>query len=109
MIEPISEAFTTSSMPARRATRAMISSAALPSVALRKPPMPSPTRAASFSVETPSRPASGMIATQASPKTSSGESGREWCIQRGQRHGEQQPGQRRLGQHVSHHSHGHPS
>jgi hypothetical protein len=58
----------------------MISSAALPSVALRKPPMPSPTRAASFSVETPSRPASGTIATQASTKTSSGDSGRAWCI-----------------------------
>ena len=79
MIEPVSEALTTSSMPARSATRAMISSAALPSVALRKPPIPSPTRAASFSVARPSRPASGMMATQASTNTSSGLSGRAWC------------------------------
>ena len=76
MIEPVSEALTTSSMPARSATSAMISSAALPSVALRKPPMPSPRRAASFSVARPRSPASGTIAMQASRNTRSGKSGR---------------------------------
>ena len=75
MIEPVIEALTTSSMPARSATRAMISSAALPSVALRKPPIASPTRAASFSVARPSRPASGTMAMQATTKPSSGASG----------------------------------
>ena len=76
MIEPVSDAFTMSSMPARSATRAMMSSAAFPSVALRRPPMPSPTRVASFSVASPSSPASGMMATQARTKTSKGLSGR---------------------------------
>jgi len=38
MIEPVSDALTTSSWPLVNATMAMISSAALPKVALRNPP-----------------------------------------------------------------------
>ena len=43
MIEPVIDAFTTSYRPARRAMMAMMSSAALPKVALSSPPTPSPT------------------------------------------------------------------
>ena len=42
MMEPVSEALTISVSPARRAMKAMISSAALPKVAFRSPPMPGP-------------------------------------------------------------------
>ena len=38
MIDPVSDAFTTSIRPACRAKKAMISSAMLPNVALRIPP-----------------------------------------------------------------------
>ena len=62
MIEPVIDAFTTSWSPARSATIAMMSSAALPKVALSRPPMPSPTFSARCSVAFPISPASGMIA-----------------------------------------------
>ena len=42
MIEPMIEAFTTVVSPAERAKRARMSSAALPKVALRMPPMRGP-------------------------------------------------------------------
>ena len=42
MIEPVSEALTISVSPARRAMKAMISSAALPKEALSRPPTPGP-------------------------------------------------------------------
>ena len=41
-IEPVSEALTISVSPARSAMKPMISSAALPKVALSRPPMPGP-------------------------------------------------------------------
>ena len=41
-IEPVSEALTISVSPARRAMKPMISSAALPNVALSRPPSPGP-------------------------------------------------------------------
>ena len=69
------EARTISSRPDLSATVAMISSGQLPKVALRRPPTAEPVRAASFSVASPSRPASGTMATQASTKTSSADWG----------------------------------
>ena len=42
MMLPVSDALTTSSQPAKRANRAMISSAALPKVAFSSPPIPGP-------------------------------------------------------------------
>ena len=75
MMEPASEAFTTSCSPARSAARAMISSAALPKVAFRSPPMPSPMRAASCSVACPIQPARGRIASPEATKIHSGRSG----------------------------------
>ncbi len=71
-IDPVMEAFTKSSSPSRMATIVMISSAALPSVALSRPPMRGPVRSASISVLSPMRPASGMRATQARPNTAMG-------------------------------------
>jgi hypothetical protein len=47
--------------PFDRPTRAMISSAALPNVALSSPPTPAPARLASCSVARPIHPAKGMI------------------------------------------------
>jgi hypothetical protein len=61
MIEPVSDAFTTVVSPLDKAIVAMISSAAFPKVAFKKPPTPAPARAASCSVARPSQPASGMI------------------------------------------------
>ena len=102
MIEPVSEAFTITRIPARIATIAMINSAALPKVAFRRPPMLSPTRAASFSVASPSRPARGMMATQASTKTSSGLVGPEVMHPGGHGDGEEQLlRQWRFGKHAS--------
>ena len=60
MMLPVIDALTSSTCPLRRATTAMISSAALPNVALRKPPQPGPDRRASSSVPSPISPASGM-------------------------------------------------
>ena len=68
MMDPVMDAFTRSKSPARSATIAMISSAALPNVALRRPPTPSPTRSEMSSVAWPIRPASGMIPRQATAK-----------------------------------------
>jgi hypothetical protein len=59
MIEPISDALTTSWRPSLSAKNAMISSGALPNVTLRKPPMPGPDRAANSSV---ARPISAAVA-----------------------------------------------
>ena len=61
MIEPITEALTTSWSPAPSANRAMISSGALPKVTLSRPPIPGPERAASSSVARPISAAVGMI------------------------------------------------
>ena len=61
MIDPVMEAFTTLVRPLDSAMPAMISSAALPKVALSNPPRPVPTRAASASVARPIQPATGMM------------------------------------------------
>src|SRR5947208_3001069 len=61
MIDPVREAFTTFVKPLERAMPAMISSAALPKVALSNPPSPSPTRTASASVARPIQPATGTM------------------------------------------------
>ena len=60
MIEPVSDAFTTSIRPAWRAKNAMISSAMLPKVALRMPPTCGPVSEPRRSVERPT--------TQARPR-----------------------------------------
>ena len=60
MMLPVSDALTISTWCARSATTAMISSAALPKVALRKPPSVGPDRLASSSVASPINPAAGM-------------------------------------------------
>ena len=62
MIEPVRDAFTTSTSPACSAKKAMISSAMLPNVALRIPPTCGPVRAPSRSVERPTSQASPRIA-----------------------------------------------
>ena len=59
MIEPVSDAFTRSTSPRRSAKIVMISSAAFPNVAFRRPPSPGPMRAAACSVARPIQPASG--------------------------------------------------
>ncbi len=51
----------------------MISSAALPKVTFRKPPMPGPERAASSSVARPISAAVGMIPAAAQKKITVGE------------------------------------
>ena len=53
MIEPVSDALTTSMSPACSAKNAMISSAMLPNVALRMPPTCGPVSEPSRSVESP--------------------------------------------------------
>ena len=60
MIEPVSDALTTSVSPACSAKNAMISSAMLPNVALRMPPTCGPVSEPSRSVDSPT--------TQASPR-----------------------------------------
>ena len=60
--EPLSEPRTTSVSPSFTASRAMISSGALPKVALRKPPIPGPVCSAACSVASPISHASGMSA-----------------------------------------------
>jgi hypothetical protein len=53
MIEPVIDALTRSGRPFCSAKAPMISSAALPKVALSSPPMPPPSLAASCSVDRP--------------------------------------------------------
>jgi hypothetical protein len=72
MMEPVIEALTTSCNPSRSAKSAMMSSAALPKVAFRRPPIPSPRRLARCSVARPIQPASGTMASPAEPNTQSG-------------------------------------
>ena len=62
MIEPVSDALTTSIRPAWRAKNAMISSAMLPNVALRIPPTCGPVIEPSRSVERPTTQARPRIA-----------------------------------------------
>ena len=62
MIEPVSDALTTSIRPACRAKNAMISSAMLPNVALRIPPTCGPVIEPSRSVDSPTTQASPRIA-----------------------------------------------
>ncbi len=62
MIEPVSDALTTSIRPAWSAKNAMISSAMLPNVALRMPPTCGPVSAPSRSVDSPTTHASPRIA-----------------------------------------------
>src|SRR5258705_5241309 len=71
---PVIEALTSSTWPLRSATTAMMSSAALPKVALRNPPQPGPDRRASCSVPRPISPASGTSAAAAVMNTQ-GEAG----------------------------------
>ncbi len=59
MMLPVIDAFTRAMCPLLSATIAMISSAALPNVALRNPPQAGPARLASCSVPRPISPASG--------------------------------------------------
>ena len=61
--EPASEPRTTSVSPSWTAIRAMISSGALPNVALRKPPIPGPVCSAACSVASPISQASGISAS----------------------------------------------
>src|SRR2546429_292172 len=68
-MDPVIEAFTTLVSPLESAMAAMISSAALPKVAFKSPPSPSPTRAASSSVARPIQPATGMIASAEQTKS----------------------------------------
>src|SRR5262245_1144791 len=69
---PMSEARTISTRPARNATIVMISSGRLPKVALSKPPIADPVRAARCSVLWTMSTASGTIASAAQKKTSGG-------------------------------------
>src|SRR5439155_1680753 len=69
MIEPVREALTTSARPLDRAKIAMISSVALPKVALRRPPTPGPACLPSSSVASPRNQASGTIAIPAAANT----------------------------------------
>ena len=61
MIDPVSDAFTTVVSPFESAISAIISSAALPKVALRNPPMPAPVCAAICCVARPNQPASRLL------------------------------------------------
>src|SRR5712671_6497073 len=69
MMLPVIDALTSATCPLCSATTAMISSAALPKVALRKPPQTGPERRASCSVPKPINPASGMREMAAVRKT----------------------------------------
>ena len=64
--EPVIVPRTTPGRPSAIANSAMISSGALPKLALRKPPIPGPVCSAAFSVASPISQASGMSATAAS-------------------------------------------
>ena len=72
MIEPTSEAFTTSWRPSSSAKKAMISSGALPKVTLSRPPMPGPVRAAIASVASPITAAQGITPSAAALNTTIG-------------------------------------
>ena len=61
--DPVSEPRTTSVSPSWTAISAMISSGALPNVALRKPPIPGPVCSAACSVASPISHASGIKAS----------------------------------------------
>ena len=65
MIEPTSDAFTTSCSPSISAKKAMISSGALPNVTFRSPPIPGPVRAAIASVASPITAAHGITPSAA--------------------------------------------
>ena len=67
---PASEPRTTFGRPSAIANSAMISSGALPKLALRKPPIPGPVCSPACSVASPISHASGMSATAASTKSS---------------------------------------
>lgn len=69
MTEPMIEAFTTVVSPAERAKIVMISSAALPKVAFRMPPMRGPACAPRLSVACPSTQASPTSASALTVKT----------------------------------------
>ena len=69
IMQPAIDASTTSWSPARNAARAIMSSAALPNVALSSPPTPSPMRSARCSVARPIQAASGTIARAEVMKT----------------------------------------
>ncbi len=69
MIEPVSDAWTISVLPFLSATKARISSAALPNVAFRRPPMLGPAFSESCSVARPMIPASGTIPSAQIRKT----------------------------------------
>jgi len=71
MIDPVIEALTTSKSPFRNAMIAIISSAALPNVAFRSPPMPSPSLSARCSVARPIHPARGTMASAEAMKIAS--------------------------------------
>ena len=68
MMLPVIEALTTAVWCARRAAIAMISSAALPNVALRNPPSVGPARSARCSVAVPISPAAGISETAEATK-----------------------------------------
>ena len=68
--EPVIEPRTTSGSPFETASRAMISSGALPKLALRKPPMPGPVCSPACSVASPISHASGISAVAASTNSS---------------------------------------
>ena len=72
MIEPTSDALTTSCSPSISAKKAMISSGALPNVTFRRPPMPGPVRAAIASVASPITAAHGITPSAAVTKISTG-------------------------------------
>jgi len=72
MIEPVMEALTTPVSPFERAKSPMMSSAALPNVALRKPPTPGPRCSVRCSVARPIHPARGTIARHDTTKSAVG-------------------------------------
>src|SRR5215218_8013979 len=63
--DPVIDPRTTSGSPSRTASRAMISSGALPKLAFRNPPTPAPVCSAACSVDSPISHASGMSAAAA--------------------------------------------
>src|SRR6266545_556939 len=72
MIEPVMEALTTPVSPFERAKSPMMSSAALPNVALRSPPTPCPRCSARCSVARPIHLARGTIARHDTTKSAVG-------------------------------------
>jgi len=73
MIDPTSEALTTSCRPSASAKNAMMSSGALPKVTFSSPPIPGPVRAAIASVASPITAAHGITPSAAAPNTSVGD------------------------------------